>query len=302
MNWEDNHVLMTAMETGGYAGAAERLGVSHGTVRRHVERLAHQLGSALFIHSPEGLTPTPSAVALLPVLERVAGAAAAFTRLASARIDSLEGLVRVVAAPMLALDLLPCLRDAGREHSPKPLVEVGASTGAEWIQLEIGDADVAATTTAPCPDALEGRLAGALGAGLYAHRQLLSAVGSPATICQLSRFPLVGPQGPGYLQGAFAKIGQSVEQLDFVFRSDGPAARLAAIRSGVGMGLFPVHLGRRERELVRVLPELTARYDVWVAIRRDMADVRRIVLVRDALIEHVQALMAEAAAGGVGAP
>ena len=292
MNWEDSRVLMSVMDSGGYAGAAEALGICHGTVRRHVERLAHRLGSALFIHSPEGLTPTPSAVALTPVLERVAGAASAFARLASADIDSLEGEVRLVAPPYLAVDFLAAYYAGQGAGAPGLIVEFETSRGVGWSEVEYGLADVGVATTAPAAGVVEARCAAHLGSGFYASEEFLASHGSPASAEDLARFALVGDQGGGSFRLACDMLGVPVDGHRFVFRSDVPAARIAAIRAGIGIGLCPVFAAQRDADLVRVLPELTATFEVWVGVREDMGDVRRTRFIRDAVVQHIQGLEA----------
>jgi DNA-binding transcriptional LysR family regulator len=292
MNWEDSRVLMSVMESGGYAGAADALGICHGTVRRHVERLAHKLGSALFIHSPEGLTPTSSAVSLTPVLERVAGAASAFARLASADIDSLQGEVRLVAPPYLAVDFLAA-HYAGQGAGVSGLVvEFETSRGLGWAEVETGLADVGVATTAPVSGAIEAQRAARLGSGFYASREFLASHGVPASGEDLAHFALVGDQGVGTFRLVCEQLGLPLDGQRFVFRSDVPAARIAAIRSGIGIGLCPVFAAQGDPELVHVLPQFTALFDVWVGVRGDMADVRRIQFIRDAVVQHIQALEA----------
>jgi DNA-binding transcriptional LysR family regulator len=289
MNWEDSRVLMSVMDSGGYAGAAEALGICHGTVRRHVERLAHRLGSALFIHSPEGLTPTPSALALAPVLERVAGAASAFTRLASAEVDALEGEVRLVAPPDLAVDFLAAYYTGQGASAPGLVVEFETARGSGWTEVETGLADVGVARTTP-PGTVEGQRAGRLGNGFYASVEFLASHGAPNQPEDLIHFAVVGDQGGSACQVADEGLNVLLDELRPVFRSDVPAARIAAIRSGVGIGLCPVFVAERDPDLVRVLPQFTAEFDIWVGIREDMADVRRICFIRDAVVEHVARL------------
>jgi DNA-binding transcriptional LysR family regulator len=293
MNWEDSRVLMSVMDSGGYAGAAEALGICHGTVRRHVERLAHRLGSALFIHSPEGLTPTESAVALAPVLERVAGAASAFARLASANVEALEGEVRLVAPPYLAVDFLSAYYAGQGAGAPGLIVEFETPRGLGWSEVETGLADVGVATT-PSPDLIAGQRAACLGSGFYASAEFLCSHGAPANPSDLASFAVVGDRGGVSLRIVSEQLGLPLEDLRFVFRSDVPAARIAAIRSGVGIGLCPVFVADRDPDLVRVLPQFTAEFDIWVGVRDDMADVRRIRFIRDAVIDHIVSLEARA--------
>lgn len=303
MNWEVFRVFNAVLATGGYSSASAELGLSIGTVRRYVDRLEDRLGSPLFTHAPEGVTPTAAALALAPTVQRVAGAASAFARLATGSVDSLKGRVRIAAEPLMARVFLPPLWS--RLQAAHPGLEFELTAAVAEADPAWGEADIAVRTTdvgglamassertdpaAGLGPDVQGRWAARFTVGFFAHRAFIAEHGAPNSVSELMAAPLVGPYPDGVLAMAFGSECPGMD-CNIVFSANGRAARIAAIRAGVGIGLIPVFLARREPDLIRVVPEAGVIFDACVVIRRDMADVRRIALVRDALAEHLAGL------------
>ena len=137
---------------------------------------------------------------------------------------------------------------------------------------------------------LESRFATRMSAGCYAHRRYLENAGTPQRIADLPRFAMIGPYEANRLRQALDPVGLRVEDLNIVYRANSRSARIEAVRAGMGLGLIPDLLAQRDRDLVRVLPEFQLRFDAWVVMRKDLADVRRMVLIRDALVERLRGL------------
>ncbi len=291
MAWEDYRVFRAVLATGGLGSAGSALGLSHATVRRHVERLEYRLESALFTHSPQGLTPTAAALALAPAIERAAGAASAFERLATAAVDEVRGAVRVVAEPLVAMHFLPPLWETLGQSFPDLNLQIGLNP--LWEELLTGGADIAVTTLDPTAEDLDCRRATGMRAGLFAHRSLVERHGAPASLRDLPDFPMVGPYERARVQPLLDPVGLSADDLDIVYRSSDRPARVTAVRAGVGIGFIPLFMALRDRELVRILPEASVDFEVWVAMRRELIGVRRMTVVRDALVGHLHGLAVE---------
>ncbi len=90
------------------SAAARSLGLSQPTVGRHMAQLQESLGGrVLFTRSPAGLTPTAAAHELRPHAEDMAAAAAAFTRMGSANAEETAGVIRLAAADVVGVEVLP---------------------------------------------------------------------------------------------------------------------------------------------------------------------------------------------------
>jgi DNA-binding transcriptional LysR family regulator len=68
-----------------------------------------------------------------------------------------------------------------------------------------------------------------------------------------------------------------------VFRSDDDLAQLAAIRSGIGVGICQIAIGQRSG-LVRVLEGIAPTFDAWVVMHEDQKRLARARVVFDALV------------------
>ena len=79
----------------------------------------------------------------------------------------------------------------------------------------------------------------------------------------------------------------------FALRTDADLAQLAALRAGFGIGVTQLGIGRREPDLVPLLPgALKFELEVWLAMHKDLARTRRIRLLFDHLAENVAAYAA----------
>src|SRR5690606_25564248 len=86
--------------------------------------------------------------------------------------------------------------------------------------------------------------------------------------------PLAGcARGPAFLRefpGRW-RPPRLLERSAFGLRADSDLAQLAAIRSGVGIGVCQVPLARRDPKLVRVLPRAMAmQLDTWLVMHEDL--------------------------------
>lgn len=70
MDWTEMPYFLAVARNGSLRLAAESLGVSHGTVDRHIQSLEVACKSQLFLRSPNGMALTASGEALLPAAEQ----------------------------------------------------------------------------------------------------------------------------------------------------------------------------------------------------------------------------------------
>ena len=287
MNWRDDQVLHAVLASEGYASAAAALGLSHATVRACVERMEKRIGSPLFTHAPEGLTPTAAARALRPALDQAAATANLFARLATGPIDSDRGLVRVGVGSLTGSALLPRLWATLMADHPGLNLEIVPDYDGGERAVARGDLDIAIAAGAPAGDAVEGKRLGRALDGLYAHQSYLDSAGSPTSGEDLRRFAMIGPVTRGEGRDAFERMGLEIDDLTFSYRTDHRPGQVAAISAGLGIGYLPLWMRHRDPAVVRVLPQIQASWDFWLVTRRDMAGVRRIGLVRDALFQRL---------------
>ena len=237
---------------GGYAAAADEIGVTPEAIGQLVRGLERDLEVPLFRRSNAGarLEPVDALRGALPAMSE------AFRTLA-ATLDALReaggsASLVVSASPSLASTwLVPRLPGFLAEH---PGVDVRLDVTEREADLDAGEADVALRFGAPVPDG-PGSITLVAGERLIvvASPDRLDAHGTPATDAELAAEPLIGdetvppPHCPGW-SGWFAAGGTGRTSAPaLVFNASLPA--IEATRRGQGIALLREQL---------VLPELRA--------------------------------------------
>ncbi|MFC3652528.1 LysR family transcriptional regulator [Dyella humi] len=284
--WELYRSFLAVMREGSLSGAARMLGMTQPSLGRHIRELEEVLGVSLFARSPQGLSPTDLAHALLPHAQAMASASAALRRAASTRQDTMSGVVRVAASEVIGVEVLPPMLTAFRQQQPGVVIELSLSSQMENLLRR--DADIAIRMARPTQDALVARQVGKIALGMYAHKRYLKAHGQPATIADLAAHALIGFDHETPYIRSMRPAGLPYAREHFALRTDNDLAAMAALRSGYGIGICQVGIAQRDPALMRVLADsFELHMDVWVVMHEDL---RRSVLMR-ALCDHLAAAL-----------
>ncbi|MEA1651307.1 LysR family transcriptional regulator [Nitrospirillum sp. BR 11164] len=280
--WELYRSFLAVLREGSLSAAGRVLGLTQPSVGRHVEELERALGAALFTRSPQGLTPTATALELRGHAEVMAAAAAALLRTASGPADEVAGSVRVTASEVMGVEVLPpILADFRRDH-PKVAIEVSLSNEMEDVLRR--DADIAVRMVRPTQGALVARHLGVIPLGLHAHCRYLEWAGTPTSMEDVGRHSLIGFDTETAAIRALRAQGIYYGRDRFAFRADSDVAQLAAIRAGIGIGICQLGLARRDPDLVHLLPgALRITLDTWLVMHPDLKSSRRVRLLYDHL-------------------
>jgi len=282
-SWDLYRALLATLDAGSLSGAARALGLTQPTLGRQIAELEHLLGTALFARTPRGLRPTDAALSLAPHVRAMAGAAGALARTAAGAGEALAGAVRITASEIVGAELLPpMLRDLRLAHPGMTFELVLAN---DIKDLLSGEADIAVRMVRPSQSALVARRIGAVGIGLYAHRDYLARCGLPADRAALGDHALIGfDRDTPFLRRLAAELG--LHRGEFALRVDSDLAQLAAVRAGFGIGFVQHGIARRDPALRAVLAEdIGFTLDLWLAMHEDLRGIARIRRVFDALAE-----------------
>lgn len=289
LHWENQRAFLAVLRTGSLSGAARLLGIAQATARRRIEALESSVGVSLFTRSPAGLIPTDMARELIAHVETMALAAEAFNRAASAEAVDGGGTVRVTSSDLLGIAILPSLLPPICRAHPQLLIELSVSNRLEAIARQ--EADIAIRTVRPTEAEVLTRRVGALRVGLYATRELLEHIGTPADLDGLSRLPLIGSDRSTTDAQTLATHGLAHDRQRFALRTDNHIAQQAALRAGVGIGVCPQQIAQRHG-LVRVLPEqVDFAVDVWIATHRDLRQIPRVALAFEQLATALEGFL-----------
>ncbi len=282
-SWDHYRTLLAVLAEGSLSGAARTLGLSQPTVGRHIETLEAELGAPLFTRSAGGLAPTEAALALRPHAETMAAAAEALVRTASGERDAVRGVVRITAADVVGVEVLPPILTGFHETYPEVTIELALTNRQEDLLRR--ESDIAVRMVRPTQGALLARRVGAVRLGLFAHRRYLEAHGVPERLDDPA-FAAIGFDRDIEMMRSLNDRQLHFDRESFAFRSDNDLAQLAALRAGFGIGACQITLGRRDPDLVQVLED-QFRYEmeVWVAMHEDLKTSRRMRLMFDWLVE-----------------
>lgn len=287
-DWQLWRSFLAVLQTGSLSAAARRLHLTQPTLGRQIASLEHDLGIALFTRSTEGLRPTEGATALAPHAQAMAAAAAALQRAASGGDGELRGTVRLAASEFIGGVVLPPM--LARFRAVHPAIDIELSLSNQVENLLRRDADIAVRNMAPTQAALLVRRLGEVPVGFFAHRRYAAARGLPATLQHLAEHTLIGR--PEHLALAVSVAGMA---LRFGFQCNSDLGLLAALRAGLGIGYCQLPVGRRDPDLVPVLPGLIlARVGVWLATHEDLRATRRIRVLLDHLAGELTSYVADA--------
>ena len=283
--WDHYRTVLAVLDEGSLSAAARSLGLTQPTIGRHIEALERSLGTALFTRSQTGLAPTEAALALKPYAESLRDTAAALRRAATAAEDRVEGSVRITVAEIVGAEIVPpILTKLRRDHPALAIELVLSDRNSDLLQRE---ADIAIRMTEPRHAALLVRRIGRIEVGLHAHRSYIERCGAPADIAALRDHAVIGyDQETAFIRDLRTRgLGTDFDRAMFALRCDNSIAQLAAIRAGFGIGLCHVGFGRRDQNLIRLLPDVAIGFDTFVVMHEDLRANRRCRAVFDALVD-----------------
>jgi DNA-binding transcriptional LysR family regulator len=293
-DWDLLQSLHAVLEAGSFSAAAKLRRLTQPTLGRHIDQLERQLGSPLFLRSPRGLQPTDLALAFRPHLADMAAAAAAAARDASDAAGGETGIVRLTVSDNIGVEVMPSILAGFREAHPGVEVELVLSNRNE--DLTRRDADIAVRMARPTQNSLVAKKVGALELGFHATPEYLARNGTPQTLADLANHALIGrdrdqPSAdiiPG-LAGAGIVYGREL----FSLRTDNDIAQLAMVRSGYGIGVCQVQIGRRYGFQRVLADEFKMRLEMWVCMHETLRGSPRMRLMFDHLAQELGAYAAD---------
>lgn len=287
-NWDLYWTFLHVIRHGSLSAAARELGLTQPTVGRHIDTLEDLIGAQLFTRSPNGLLATDAALELQPYAAAMAANAAALVRLATAHRDAVEGTVRIGASEVIGTEVLPQILAPLLVTYPALHIELSASDTVE--NLLNREVDIAVRMAEPTQEALLVRNVGDISLGLYAHRAYLARYGVPRTLAELKNHRLIGFDRQTAFIRSIEKRFPMSHELKFSYRTDNNLAQLAAIRSGIGIGICQDSLGQANPDLVRLLPgAFSIVLPTWIAMHENLRSSHRFRLIFDTLIRGMLA-------------
>lgn len=274
-------------ESGSLSGAARRLGVSQPTLTRRMTALERELSAELFHRTSRGLELTEAGEAMLGPARRMQEQAQELELAVRGRDLALAGPVRLTATEGLAVEWLTPELATFRERQPRIDIELVVKNTA--LNVLRREADIAIRLGRPTQAELVARRMGHLVLGLYASRRYVEAHGAPETVEDCAHHRGVGFDEGDLYTGAGAWLERSLGAAHIAYRANTLSAQLAAIRAGLGFGGQSCFIANRHPELVRVLPNVEVRLEIWLVTHPGLRRSARIRATYDFLVERLTA-------------
>lgn len=237
-NWDEVRTALQVAREGTVSGAANRMGVHHATVIRHVDALEQRLGVKLFQRHARGYTPTEAGEDLMRVGQATEDQFQALEGKLRGKGDEVSGDLVITTLTTIANDLVPVIADFQCQY---PDVTVRIVTGERLFRLEYGEAHVAirAGTAPQEPDNVVQKYR-EYQLGLYASQDYVAKHGLPENLDDFAKHRFVTrqdmPSRAPFIQWQAANIPQS----SIRFASTDDISMNLAIRSGIGIGFLEV--------------------------------------------------------------
>jgi DNA-binding transcriptional LysR family regulator len=223
--------------------------------------------------------------ALLDPVRRMEGEAHAAALAVTGSDRALAGLVRITATEGLASEwLTPELARFHRDH-PRIAVEILVRNTA--LNVLRREADIAIRLGRPRQAELVARRVADLQLGLFASRAYLAEHGAPRSLDDLSAHQAVAFDEAERYTGAGSWIERRLASADVLYRARTLGAQRAAIRAGFGIGAQSCFIATRDPELVRVLPEVEVRFEIWLVTHPGLRRSARIRAAYDFLAQRL---------------
>ncbi|SIP97186.1 transcriptional regulator, LysR family [Paracoccus thiocyanatus] len=292
-SWDDLQFFLAVVREGQLSRAARHLGTSHVTVSRRIDRLERALNCRLFERNPRGYEPTPAGQRLIEAAERMEEAAGLIPLDQAAAPGQARPLRLAMPEGFGSLFSTHLLADFTRRF---PLIALELVTMPQVLSLSRREADISITLDPVTSGPYRSERLADYTLHLYATRPLLRSLPAIAGPQDLPHLRFIGYIEEMIFAPGLDYLGEIHPAIRASVKSSSIFNQLAAVRSGLGIGVLPWYIAAKYPELQIVLPErvrLTRSY--WLTCHRDlrmMQWVRAVVgFLSDSLAERGHELL-----------
>jgi len=283
-NWSDIQYVIATAKLGSFHAAATALETNQSTVGRRVARYEGYLGTKIFERHPTGMRLTAAGKILYDKAVLMEEAANDIESTLLAFDSRLSGTVRVFVTEGVGyLWLVPVLADFCRMH---PGLTIDLVTDREGLDLFSLEADLAVFIERPKNPRLVASKIVKVEHSLFISKSYDEKFGRPRDLKNLGQHRFVD-YVPYRVCADLAWWAKSVLPVHRIqLRVDSASVYLAAIRSGMGIGLLPNFYKRAAPDLI-ALPLPTGCYlNLWLVSRPIANKSHRIKILHKFLRER----------------
>jgi DNA-binding transcriptional LysR family regulator len=279
-DWNDVRFVLAVSATGSFHGAAKVTNSHETTVARRVTRLEVELGTKLFVRNARKMQLTPAGAILVDHAKEIEQVALTLRGDIVGMDSRLMGTVRIAVSDGLgACWLTPVLAEFCRLY---PHIHIETFTNGISVGLNEGEADIALTLARPTDPGLAIAKVGDVQYKLCCSSDYLAEHGSPASEQELVDHKLVrlslyddDPQ--------FGWWSDIVRQAEIAYFTNSANLYVAAVRSGMGIGLFANYYAKEFPDLTAISMVPGCGAGLWLSSHQETNKCARIRAVIDYL-------------------
>lgn len=288
--WDDLRYLLAFARAGSMQAAARALDVNQSTVQRRIAELEECVGHRLVERHLGSYRLTALGEQLLPAVEGVEAAVAAFERNLAASDNGLMGSVRVTCGSSMAA----CLRQTpliDAFHARYPGLRVELVIAERILDLSKGEADIAIRLGEPTDEALVGRKIADASWAVYASRAYVERYGRPHRVEDLNNHLVIGCDGPIRNYPAARWLRSAAPHATVAARSEHWQGVMLAVKAGVGLAAMP-HWQGDSSDFVRVIDDIGLVIPYFLLMHRDMQHNPRVRAFADFVGSEIKSFRA----------
>lgn len=291
MDWDKLRVFHSVAEAGSFTHAGEALNLSQSAVSRQISALEESLNVPLFHRHARGLILTEQGELLFRTARDVfAKLAMTEAQLAESK-EIPQGPLKITTTVAFgSLWLTPRIREFIDAY---PDIQVSIVLDDGELDLAMRQADVAIRMMPPRQPELIQRHLVTMHYHLFAAPEYLERHGTPQSVEDLDRHPLVVYGEDARLPVAnvnwLLEIGRPPGQpRNPVLKVNSIYGIFRAVQAGLGLAALPDYLSREADNLVHVLPELRGpSFDAYFVYPEELRHSKRIGVFRDFLVRKI---------------
>jgi len=283
MEWDNARIFLAIYRAGTLRGAAALLQIDQATAGRRLAALERSLDARLFLRTPSGYVPTAAGELAYAAAHRMEQAADQLQRQMQGLDHRLSGTVRVAASETVsAFYVMEAVR---RLHAQHPDIRISLTAAIQLSNLTRREADLAIRNVRPdSPDLIYRHLA-RREVGLYASRAYVEAHGEPRPGTAFAGHRLVAYQQSVLPGWSDTFCGEPTGNGHIALEANSGLMLIEAVAAGLGIGEVPTHMARRYPDLVRLWPQRTESYELWLVMHGDLHRTARVRAVADAIVD-----------------
>lgn len=238
------------------------MGVEHTTIGRRLTAVERELGVALVLRGPDGLTLTPLGERIAPLVGEMERTAIAIRALVASQSNRVR-----VAMPSGFTSLFT--EDFARLRVERPELILETLAGGRLVDLKRGEADLAIRIGPIADEELVARSLGEVAWSLYASEAYVVRHPQPVDPDDLTGHHLIAYGSDMASLPAARWVEEHAEGATIVLRSNEMTTMFATMKAGSGLAVLPCFLGDSKPGILRLTPKILATRGISLVYRRE---------------------------------